>query len=626
MCGIAGVVDFDRGGAVNSESLQRMADALAHRGPDGGGFHVAGTVGFAHRRLAIIDPQGGQQPLVDPDSGLAITYNGEVYNYIEIRNELGEADFKTDCDTEVVLRAWRRWGPAALDRFRGMFAFAIHDPRQNKVYLVRDRVGIKPLYYKVSDSGVIFASELCALAAVDPDLEVAPDALSLYFRFGYVPTPKSIYRNIFKLEPGHYVTLDLSRGKIIKTPYWRLNALGRRIDERAALAELDELLRQTIKIYVRSDVPFGSFLSGGIDSSLVTALMGEELSDAVRTFSIGFSDPRYSELPYAKEAARTIGTSHRSEVMSANFSLELIERAVSRFAEPFADSSCLPTWYVSHLAAQDVKMVLSGDGGDELFAGYNSYPDVFDQAKRENTSRFYRAAAHLAPVGRIRRYAQSRSLSWQDMHHRQRDTFPPAEREQLTGTAPTPFGDEAITEFKSLDPVTRCQKRDVETYLLDDILVKVDRMSMDNSLEVRVPLLDHKLIEFAFSLPLELKIRRNGDHIERKFLLKRAAEKFFPPAFINRPKAGFGIPLHPWLEGPMRPMVEDLLDTGAPNLAPLLDPQAVRRMVREFYGGQAERVGQIWALLCFCMWQQRVRSVNVVTPQRTDAQEMSVGL
>lgn len=616
MCGIAGIAYFNQGRKVDPELLRRMAKSLVHRGPDGEGFHISGAVGFAHRRLAIIDPQGGQQPLIDSDSGLAITYNGEVYNYIEIRKELGEADFATGCDTEVVLRAWRRWGPAALGKFRGMFAFAIHDPREKKVYLVRDRIGIKPLYYRLSRTGLSFASELGALASADSSLEVDPDALSLYLRYGYVPTPRTIYQNVQKLEPGHYLTLDLARGACSKTCYWRLQADRRSVDEETAAEELDELLRETVAIYVRSDVPFGAFLSGGVDSSLVTALMAEALAEPVRTFSIGFSDPRYSELPYAAEAARRLGTAHRSEMLSADFSLQLLERAVARFAEPFADSSCLPTWYVSNLAAKDVKMVLSGDGGDELFAGYNSYPDVLDRTERPGRSTLFRVAARLAPAGRVRSYAQVRGRSWQEAHHIQRDTFTLAERERLTGRPAAPVADESISEFSWLDPVTRCQQRDLESYLPDDILVKVDRMSMDNSIEVRVPLLDHKLIEFAFALPRTLRIRRSGAQIERKILLRRAAERFFPREFFDRPKWGFGIPIQAWLHGPMRPLVEDLLDAGVATLAPLLEPQTVRQMVGEFYRGRTERVGQIWTLISLSLWQQAARRGRAVLPER----------
>jgi asparagine synthase (glutamine-hydrolysing) len=591
VCGIAGIARFD-GAPIDRTALRRMAAALAHRGPDGEGFHIAGTVGLAHRRLAIIDPAGGHQPLVDRESGLAITYNGEVYNYIEVRRELAEGGFITSSDTEVVLRAWRRWGTAALDRFRGMFAFALLDPAANKIFLVRDRVGVKPLYYHLDASGLCFASELGALRVSGLiSGEVDDTALSLYLRFGYVPTPATIYRGVRKLEPGCILTLDLATGRATSERYWRPEADIRSRSEPDALAELDALLRDTVRLYVRSDVPFGAFLSGGVDSSLVTALMGEVLDEPVRSFSIGFAESSHNELSYAQQAAERIGTSHHAALLDPQVSQALLQRVAARFGEPFADSSCLPTWYVSHLAAAEVKMVLSGDGGDELFGGYQSYPAVLTASG---------GGGVLSGV--LRRLRGGGRPSWTDEHHIRRDTFTPAGREALTGRCAAPVADEDIAHPSDADPVTRCQLRDLGSYLLDDILVKVDRMSMDNSLEVRVPLLDHKLIEFAFSLPLDLRLRQVGHSIVGKHLLKRAAERFFPRAFLDRPKWGFGIPIHSWLAGPLRPIVRDLLESDADRLAPLLAPDAVRVVVRAFYDGQSERVAEIWTLLSWRLW------------------------
>jgi asparagine synthase (glutamine-hydrolysing) len=598
MCGIAGIVRFD-GSAVEEQRLRRMAAVLVHRGPDGDGIHIAYGVGFAHRRLAIIDPAGGQQPLVDRETGMAITYNGEVYNYIEIKPEIGESGFATDCDTEVVLRAWRRWGPDALARFRGMFAFAIHDPRRNKVFLVRDRLGIKPLYYKLSPSGVTFASELTAIAADQAGLEVDLDALSLYLRYGYVPAPCSIYKNVFKLEPGHYLTIDVARGEVKKTRYWKLDPTTRQIEEGAALEELNDLLRETIKLYVRSDVPFGAFLSGGIDSSLVTALMTEALGGGVRTFSIGFDDKQYSELPYAREAAERLHTLHHQEVLAPSMSSAFLEQLAGRFGEPFSDSSALPTWLVSQVAAREVKMVLSGDGGDELFAGYSSYPAVELARKNAALAPIYQAVSKLAGQTPLGVYAAARSGTWLSEHHRRRDTFAEADRVRLTGAVMPERPDQPAS---ACDPVTWCQERDVATYLPDDILTKVDRMSMTHSLEVRVPLLDHKLVEFAFSLPLNLRLRADKGGFTGKYLLKRAGERFFPRAFLDRPKWGFGIPLQSWLEGPLEPLVQDLLVNSATFTGIYLDTKQVRRIVREFYAGRSERVGQVWALLSLELW------------------------
>lgn len=607
MCGIAGIVRFD-GGPVEEPRLRRMIASLAHRGPDGEGIHLAGGVGFAHRRLAIIDPAGGHQPLVDRESGMTITYNGEVYNYREIRAEIGEGAFTSDCDTEVVLRAWRRWGPEALTRFRGMFAFAIHDPRENTVVLVRDRLGIKPLYYRLLPSGVTFASELTAIAADRAGLEVDPDALSLYLRYGYVPAPRSIYKNVFKLEPGHYLTIDLAPGQARTTRYWQLESAPRQIEEHTALEELHELLRETINLYVRSDVPFGAFLSGGVDSSLVTALMSETLGGGVRTFSIGFDDVQFSELPYAMEAAERLHTLHHQEVLAPSMSSAFLEQLAGRFGEPFSDSSALPTWLVSQVAARDVKMVLSGDGGDELFAGYASYPAVELARKNASWAPFYRTVSKLAGQTGLGAYAAARSGNWLREHHKRRNTFDAADRTRLMGAR---LPDRPDQPDAASDPVTWCQERDLATYLPDDILTKVDRMSMAHSLEVRVPLLDHKIVEFAFSLPLHLRLRDTGDGFTGKYLLKRAAERFFPRAFLDRPKWGFGIPLQKWLEGPLKPMVYDLLDRNAVLAGAHLDAAQVRRVVHEFYGGKSERVGQVWALVALELWHAATAAESV---------------
>ena len=617
MCGIAGIVEFAPGRIADAGRLRAMADAMAHRGPDGEGFHVAGGVGFAHRRLAIIDPSGGQQPLVDRRSNMAITYNGEVYNYIEIRRETG-GDFESECDTEVVLRAWQRWGIEALQRFRGMFALALHDPVANKVFLVRDRVGIKPLYYKLSKDGIVFASELGAIAAVDDGLQIDPQSVSLYLRYGYVPAPRTIYRNVFKLEAGHVLTIDIGSGRVEKSRYWRVPNDVRPVAEAAALDELNELLREIIRLHVRSDVPFGAFLSGGVDSSLVTALMRETLGDGVRSYSIGFDDQQYSELPYAAEAAERLRTAHHAEVMHPDLGLDYLQRLAAGFGEPFADSSALPTGLVSELASRDVKMVLSGDGGDELFAGYHSYGAVERRRGQAAVVPFYKAVSRVAGGGRIGAFAQARSIDWPSEHHRQRNTFDEAERLRLTGIAAPEDTRDDIPSVK-VDPVTWCQERDLVTYLPDDILTKVDRMSMAHSLEVRVPLLDHKLIEFALKLPLALRLREDKGQFTGKYLLKRAAERFFPRSFLDRPKWGFGIPLQRWLQGPLQPVVRDLLGSASARSEDYIDRNVVRRMVDDFYGGRPVAAGQIWALLSFELW----RSGAIRQSTNTERQRVS---
>lgn len=610
MCGIAGIARFD-GAAPDLRALGRISAALAHRGPDGEGTHVADRVALAHRRLAIIDPAGGQQPFVDREAGLALTYNGEVYNYVEIRDELAGTRFLTDSDTEVVLRAHARWGIDCLARFRGMFAFALHDSRANRLYLVRDRLGIKPLYYHVDAARLVFASELAALMACgDIDRAVDPMALDGYLRFGYVPTPLAIWRGVRKLEPGCYLDIDLATGKMVQHRYWNLEPVVRTRPSDEASEELNALLDEIVGKYVRSDVAFGVFLSGGVDSSLVAALMARVLKSPPRSFTIGFAADSYSELPYAEQAARLIGARHTGAVLSPELSESLLLRIAGRFGEPFADSSAIPTWYVSSLAAREVKMVLSGDGGDELFAGYNSYGAVLDAVSGKAERGLNMLGKSLAWLGTLTGTGAARA-DWRQTHHRQRDTFSAPRRARLLGRSPEAASSDELNRADHADPVTRCQVSDLHTYLLDDILVKVDRMSMDNSLEVRVPLLDHKLVEFAFSLPTELKIGYGADgEVETKRLLKKSASRFYPRELVERRKWGFGIPIHQWLGGPLKPLVHDLLDHGASRLGTQFDTTELRGVVRDYYAGRQERAGELWNLLAFRLWADSFDAVK----------------
>jgi asparagine synthase (glutamine-hydrolysing) len=625
MCGIAGIVRFD-GGPVPEPALRQMAVAMAHRGPDGEGFYVRDGVGFAHRRLAIIDPQGGHQPFVLRGPRLAITYNGEVYNFLELRKELGGNDFVTATDTEAVVRAYEKWGIGCLERLRGMFAFALHDAGRRRLYLVRDRFGIKPLYYSISGSHCVFASELGGMLAsglVRRDVDRA--ALADYLRYGYVPDPKSIYEDVRKLEPAHYVEIDLVSGAATMHRYWDLQSAEVAIKEKEALSALEATLAEILRLYVRSDVPFGAFLSGGIDSGLVTALMTRELRHAVRSYTIGFDVPAYSELPYALEASRALGTQHRQAVLSPEVALGLLPKLARHFGEPFGDSSALPTYYVSQLAAADVKMVLSGDGGDELFAGYWSYPLVQERATRRGAVRRagFAVLAAMAGNSHVGRSAAWRARGWQALHHGHRDAFNAAERTNLLGNSA--LATEIETEFVDSDegdPVKRCQLSDLRRYLPGDILTKVDRMSMANSLEVRVPLLDHRLVELAFTLPLNLRLRDNGEGgVTTKYLLRRAAARHLPAALVDRRKMGFGIPIEAWLRGPMRAMLSDLLSTSAERLGDFVAPHGVRQLVSRFLAGDSVSVAQIWTLLGLRLWLDEVhlaipaRSGSAILPE-----------
>ncbi|MCP5049786.1 MAG: asparagine synthase (glutamine-hydrolyzing) [bacterium] len=590
MCGIAGIIDLE-GAPVQEVELRRMMESLTHRGPDDEGVFTRKGIGFGHKRLSIIDLTGGAQPFINESAGLVVVQNGEIYNYKEIRREIGEHySFETNSDTEVILAAYHKWGIEGIHKFRGMFAFALYDMRRERVYLVRDRVGIKPLYYYRDDRLIVFASQLTALVQsgrVEP--RISPVGLSGYLRYQYVPAPHSIYNNIYKLEPGHFLMIDLSNGKVEKDKYWdlRIETVPRGEDE--ALEELNELLDDTLNIYLRSDVPFGAFLSGGTDSSIVTALMEKHLDNPVQSFSIGFEEEEFSELAYAAEAGKTVHADHTERVLSSGLSLDLLQTIVRHFGEPFCDSSAIPTYYVSQLAREKVKMVLSGDGGDELFAGYRSYPEVYRH--------YYGDAKSSTPV--------------REVHDRRREIFREGEIRKLMGSADDLFTSRWSYAGNGSDPVACFQLQDFKTYLVDDVLTKVDRMSMAHSLEVRVPLLDHKIVEFAFTLPLDLRIRKLDEKtgpndaagLITKYLLKKSASRFFPFSFLDRRKMGFGIPVYPWMQGEFREAIEGELRDPGNGIFQWLDYEYVRRLVDEYYlENRRGLTARIWSLFIFSLW------------------------
>lgn len=601
MCGIAGIVNFSDQ-PVDRSYLQRMNDLQRHRGPDGQGIYLCGSVGLGHRRLAIIDPDGGHQPFLDKERGIALTYNGEVYNYREIRDSINGSSFRTQSDTEVVLRAFERWGIGCLEQFRGMFGFAIFDEHEQVLYLVRDRLGIKPVYYALDNKRLVFASELKAVVSV-PGVgrNIDKDALANYLHLQYVPTPRTIYGDVRKMEPGTYLKVHVNSGKVSQHRYWDVEPRTRPWNEALLKEELHGFLDDIMRIYVRSDVPFGTFLSGGIDSSMVTAHLADCLDQPVQSFTIGFSEEEYSELSSAVRASETLGTNHHETIVSPEMGLSIMRRIVHHFGEPFGDSSSVPTFFVSNCAAEKVKMVLSGDGGDEIFAGYNSYPALFEQFCFSGSAwrRFgLRQKERLkALLGR------PRGETMGEAHNRWRQTFPSHMVNRLM-MGPTKFEPpDAPLCPPSHDMFIPLQFQDIKTYLLDDILTKVDRMSMANSLEVRVPLLDHKLVEFAFSLPLEARLRAwPGKGVVTKYLFKKCAERYFSEDFIHRKKMGFGIPVMEWLQGPFRSFVmETLGETDSPMYL-WLDQTAVANVVADFYKGRNFAPSHLWVLLMLKLW------------------------
>jgi asparagine synthase (glutamine-hydrolysing) len=619
MCGILGIVNLDSE-PVRLQELEMMNQFIAHRGPDGEGFFCHVNVGFGHRRLAIIDPRAGVQPFYSDDKSVVITYNGEVYNYVEMRREL-EKDFAfhTQSDTEVILKAYQKWGIACLDRFRGMFAFAIYDKNKNKVFIVRDRVGIKPLYYYQSAGRLVFASEIMPILKADcVARQIEENNISEFFRYQYIHAPKTIYRNLYKLEQGYYLEIDTQSGNVRKERYWHLIVDNQRKSETEWLEELNDVLDDTVRMCVRSDVPFGAFLSGGVDSSLVVAIMSKYLDQPVQTFSIGFNEDQYSELPYAAQASQIIGTNHYPKIVTPVLAEDILAKMVVHFGEPFGDSSAIPTYYVSQASRNQVKMVLSGDGGDELFAGYNSYLQLYRLLQGKKWKLHYadkvRALLRMPQIGLYNRIKSN----FRDQYNAAMQAFNDHELSLLfnPGVCIQPSQDEFEFEnlSEAIDPIAYFQAQDYKTYMVDDVLTKVDRMSMANSLEVRVPLLDHKVVELAFRMPLDLRLRLQQSGFRKgiitKYILKKSATRFYPESFIYRPKQGFGIPVEEWCLGTLKSVITDKLGDRKNPIYEWVNFYYVSKMLGDYYLGIGGSAVQLWYLLMFSLWMEHVHNAK----------------
>ncbi len=642
MCGIAGFWDRGRPGdeAALLELAGRMIAPIDHRGPDSSGVWAdpAAGVGFGHRRLAIVDlTEAGHQPMVSASGRASITYNGEIYNAAEIRPELEARGirFRGHSDTEVILEACEAWGvEAAIKRFMGMFALALWDRKERRLTLVRDRLGIKPLYWGMAGEVVLFGSQpkaILAHPAWRPELDRA--ALDSYFRFGYVPAPQSIFQGMRQLEPGSLLEID-SAGRTAERRFWDLSQIAadgvgnRRGESEAELTdELETLLRDAIRRRMIADVPLGAFLSGGIDSSTVVALMQAESNRAIKTFSIGFHEATHDEAAHAKAVAAHLGTEHRELYLPPAEAREVIPNLPEWYDEPFADSSEIPTHLVSRLARREVTVTLSGDGGDELFAGYTRYRQGVALWKRTSGLPAPLRCAAAAAIGAIRPStwdgvasllpARLRPPNTGARAHKLAAMFGARDLDQLyrilIGIWNDPAGPvlgardrvayphgrgvpEEIT-----DPVERMQFLDTITYLPDDILAKVDRASMAIGLEARVPLIDHRVVEFAWRLPPAMKIGDGGG----KRLLRQVLYRHVPRALVERPKMGFGVPVGSWLAGPLRDWAESLLAEDRLRREGVLDPAPIRRIWAEHRSGRRNHEAALWAVLMFQAWQER---------------------
>ncbi|MHA7816380.1 MAG: asparagine synthase (glutamine-hydrolyzing) [Pseudohaliea sp.] len=622
MCGIAGFTRFHQS-LGDEATLDRMADTIRHRGPNAGGSWLAEQVGLAHRRLSIIDlSAAGNQPMHSADGKLAIVFNGEIYNFQAQRDELAAAGyrFRTGTDTEVILALYARDGVRCLERLNGMFAFALWDATAQRLFLARDRLGKKPLYYTFLDGDIAFASELKALLTL-PQVprRVRTDAVYDYFAYQYVPDPKTIFEGVFKLEPGHYLEVDTGGAKA--TRYWDIPGAVSGADDEDRIAEA---LRQRIHAATRrrmvADVPLGAFLSGGVDSSGIVAAMAQQNppgAPPITTCAIGFANERFDETDYARRVAEQYRTTHHELTVEANVRDNL--RAIARFFdEPFADPSLVPTFFVSQLAREKVTVAIAGDGGDEVFAGYEKYAiDAVENRLRERLPRWLRRALaplagplRLVPLRLCRRaatllhtLAQSPAMGFylsnaQITDGQWRRLCRRRTRDSLGGYHPSQLTLDAYARSGGPDHLARILYTDFKTYLPGDILVKVDRMSMANSLEVRAPLLDYTLVELAARLPSNLKLRDG----EKKYILKRVFEKDLPADILYRRKMGFSVPLADWLRGELKELAEDALFNSPAGIRDYFKPRAVRRLWRAHQRGRADHSTVLWSLLMFQLW------------------------
>jgi asparagine synthase (glutamine-hydrolysing) len=617
MCGIAGKLNFDPANPVNGEQLRAMTTVIAHRGPDSDGFYVGPGIGLGHRRLSIIDLATGDQPLANEDHTIWVVFNGEIYNFAEIRSDLAAAGhrFRTHSDTEVIVHAYEQWGDRAVERFRGMFAFALWDEPRRRLLLVRDRIGVKPLYYAATASGITFGSEIKALLE-DPDVprDWSAEALDAYLTLQYIPTPQTMYTSIWKLPAAHYLVAE--RGRVTVRKYWDLMFTGdgdpAREDE--YLDRLDALVTESVRLRMISDVPLGAFLSGGIDSSAVVAAMVGTGGGRVVTTSVGFDEGRFNELEYARTVAQHLGTEQHEKIVRPDIA-DLLPKLAWHLDEPFADSSAVPTYYVSKAAREQVTVALSGDGGDELWAGYARHR----VEQWELNARHYLGTRAGRLVGKLAGHVPLSLKGTRSLRHlalspadacAQKHAYGLFESGQRRALYASDFGDAvrdadpfvgfrlAYDSCSSADPLDRALYVDVKTYLVDDIMTKVDKMSMAVSLESREPLLDHKLLEFAATVPTALKLK-NG---RSKYLLRRLLERRIPKSIVDRPKHGFEAPTGEWLRGPLAPMVGDLLLDGRLRCRGVFDQREIARLWHEHRDRVSDHRHRLWGLVMLELW------------------------
>jgi asparagine synthase (glutamine-hydrolysing) len=620
MCGICGIFEYERRTDIPGDLVHQMNQTMIHRGPDDGGVFVGPGIGLGHRRLSIVDLAGGHQPMSNEDGSVWVLLNGEIYNYPELRTELlGRGHkFATKSDTEAIVHLYEEYAEGCFAKLRGMFSIALWDSRNRKLLLARDRVGKKPLFYAADSKQISFGSELKALLAGGTlSREIDEQALSDYFSFGYIPAPKTIYRSVRKVMPGHYLVASASG--VRESCYWDLSfANVEQHDEAEWCERLRHELCEATRVRLMSDVPLGAFLSGGIDSSSIVAMMSHLMKRAVTTCSIGFEEKKFDEAVYARQVSRLFSTDHHEETVQPN-AIEILDKLTWHFDEPFADSSAIPTYYVSKIARSQVTVALGGDGGDEGFAGYRRYKLDYYENRFRN---YFPEALRRAVFGPLGRWCPP--LAWAPRVFRAKATFQSLSRSPLEGYfnsvsyfrpddkaklftsefVNSLHGYDSFNVFQHYynradtdDPLSKIQYVDIKTYLTDDILTKVDRASMAVSLEVRAPMLDHKFMECAASIPSSLKLK-NG---VGKYILKKALEPVLPKDILYRPKQGFAVPLDVWFRRDLKDLAHQVIletDDG------ILDKRFLRRIWDEHQKGYYDRSALLWATLMFRKWRQ----------------------
>ena len=625
MCGITGFVDFN--GNSNIQTLKSMSDALLHRGPDDEGHEIINhhktQIGFGFRRLAIIDlTAAGHQPMKSPDGRLTIIFNGEIYNHAELRTILESKghSFKSHSDTEVILHSYMQWGISCIEKFTGMFAIALHDSHQEKLFLIRDRAGVKPLFWYFKNDLMLFGSELKVFHQHDAfKKEIDRGALSLYFQHGYIPAPHCIFCDTYKLIPGHFLTIDLKNKNVQTTCYWNVtdfyNKPKLKISESDAIEETEKILSKAFKYRMVADVPVGVFLSGGYDSSLVTALLQKDSMQKIKTFTIGFEEESYNEAPHARKVAAHLGTEHHEFTCTYQEAMDIIPLIPEISDEPLADSSIIPTYLVSKLARKQVTVALSADGGDETFAGYTKYakalnylnklkllpsfakslsqiPAFFWQTVSPSNLAIPDRAHKLQLILKARHPVEAFNIITQGMTQ--------LEVQQLllqpTDFPLTPF--EEYDELKVTDLLDNFLWLDYKTFLPDDILQKVDRATMAVSLEGREPLLDHHIIEWAAQLPSEYKLT-NG---VSKFLIRKITHKYIPKEIMEREKMGFNIPYEKWFKAELKELLIQTLDSNSLNKYQILNTTIIEKITKTYFLDTKIDFQRLWSILVFQLW------------------------